>query len=51
MMTRRLHIESVRYVKTMGNCQGVLQAAELWRPGAQRRVSSEEHDQGTGVAV
>ena len=44
MMTRRLHTESVRYVKTMGNCQGVLQCAELWRKGPQRRASSEQTD-------
>lgn len=41
MMTRRLGIDTVAYVKTCGNCQGVLQCAELWRAGAQRRVSSE----------
>ena len=41
VMTRRLQIRSVRYVKTMGNCQGVLRCAELWGRGEQRRASRE----------
>ena len=41
VMTRRLRVESARYVRTTGNCQGVLRCAELWRPGRQRRASDE----------
>jgi hypothetical protein len=44
MMRRRLAVGDVRYVRTNGNCQGVLRCAELWQPGPQRRASKEGYD-------
>ena len=30
LMTRRLHVGRVTYVRTMGNCEGVLRADDMW---------------------
>lgn len=32
IMTRRLHVQTVHYVRTMGNCEGVLRYDDLWPP-------------------